>query len=104
MALHSPADIEAIIKGQRGETVTNSGETTYGKFRDPSLAVGEGQGGYAGGIITTAPSVLIADGSLSNFGPRKGIGLTVVVDGTSWLVSDIQPAGQGEIRLMLQES
>ena len=106
MALQTATQIESDIKVTGGETVTNGGETTYGHFDRVPVEAGEGQGGYGGGVLTTEPSVVIADGRLSNFGPRKGIGATVVVDGTSWLVSNIVPADEdgGTIRLMLQES
>ena len=109
MPLHSPAQIEDVFKSQGGETVTNGGQLTYGTFRRFPLEVGEDVAGYAGGIASTAPTVLIADGILTNVGLRKGIGQTVVVDDgvsapVSWIVGHIEPADPGEVLLVLQES
>ena len=105
MPLHSPAQIESIIKSHRdSETVTNGGQSTYGIFRRFPIEPGEDVAGYAGGIATTAPTVLIADGILSNIGLRKGIGETVVVDGVNWEVFRLEPADPGEVLLVLKAS
>jgi len=103
VALLTSQDLERMLERTGGVPVTHGGDSTFGHFERVPMEVGAGD--YVGGLLTTAPSVVIADGRLSGIGPRTGIDETVVVDGDSWRVADIQP-GSDEgllLRLMLTE-
>jgi hypothetical protein len=93
-----------MLRVTGGNVVAEGSDTTSGHFEQIPIEEAEGAGGYIGGVITTAPSVVIADGSLSNVGPRTGIGLTITVDGTSWEITNIIPvdADGATYRLMLK--
>ena len=107
MALQTAAQIEAMLKATGGETVLCGGVTTYGHFERVPVELGDraGQGGI-GGVMSTTPSLVIADGILTQVGKKKGIDRTITVDGVKWLVSGVMPADEdgGMIRVMLKES
>lgn len=104
MTLLATTTANAMIKATGGEVVTQGSDAGYGHFERVPITEAEGAGGYAGGILTTQPSVIIADGIFSNLGPRTGIGLNVVVAGVTWQIDDIVPedADGGTFRLMLK--
>lgn len=95
-----------MLQATGGETVIADGVTTYGHFDRVPVEFGEDQGGYAGGTLTTSPSLVIADTILANIGMRKGIDRTLTVGGTRWIVANVVPADEdgGTIRVMLRES
>lgn len=105
MALHSPADVEAMIKVTGGETVTYGGATTYGHFEHQPAEVFAGDGR---GVITVGPRVVIADCRLPDIGTDpdsgtvSGVGEDIVVDDVAWTISDVLPGeSPGEIMLEL---
>ncbi len=106
MTLLAGSTAEAMIQATGGVVVTNGGDSTYGHFERIPLVEADDAGGYVGGILTTQPSVVVAEGMLPTNFPtaRQGIGQTVVVDGESWQVYDIVPVDidGGTVRFMLK--
>lgn len=104
MGLLTGATAVAMIKATGGEVVTQDGDSTYGHFERVPITEGEDAAGYVGGTLTTHPSVMIIDGTLSNVTAKEGIGLTVAVAGVDWEITDIVPIDQdgADYRLMLK--
>ena len=98
MALHSSAQIEAMIKATGGETVLFGGVTTYGHvdYLDEEV-LEDGQ------LVTIARvrTLLIATGILSSIDR----GETIVVDGTTYVITDHRTENDGlETRLSLGDN
>ena len=105
MALFSPSANAALLRATGGEVVvdTATGEFTHGHYDQVPVELAEGEYGR---VLSTAPSVVVASGIFTHITHRKGVGRSITVDGTAWVIRDIQPGDEdgGTIRLMLAEA